>query len=184
MEYCDAWQTSINLAYKIWHKSILYWDAYKIWHKAWNFWKEFSKGSFEVLSVLQSKYFSQNFLVQLCWALKFTGCKICHRENRGTFQRDSSVKRFFVSSQPQQHIRILLMFVAKNLVIFSPKYLKNVERGRNDHHAPILDLILRKLEKVLSLIIQLTVSHQPPHKIKLFKLLIYKYIQKRQWVII
>ena len=113
----------------------------KIWHKAWNLWKEFSKGSFEVLSVLQSKYFSQNFLVQLCWALKFTGCKICHRENRETFQRDSSVKRFFVSSQPQQHIRILLMFIAKNLVILSPKYLKNVERGRNDHHAPILDLI-------------------------------------------
>ena len=92
----------------------------KIWHKAWNLWKEFSKGSFEVLSVLQSKYFSQNFLVQLCWALKFTGCKICHRENRETFQRDSSVKRFFVSSQPQQHIRILLMFIAKNLVILSP----------------------------------------------------------------
>ena len=153
----------------------------EIWHKAWNFWKEFSKGSFEVLSVLQSKYFSQNFLVQLCWALKFTGCKICHRENRETFQRDSSVKSFFVSSQPQQHIRIFLMFIAK---IFSPKYLENVERGQNDHHAPIFDLILRKLEKVLSLIIQPTVSYQPPHKTKLFKLLIYKNIQKRQSLII
>ena len=156
----------------------------EIWYKAWNFWKEFSKGSFEVLSVLQSKYFSQNFLVQLCWALKFTGCKICHRENRETFQRDSSVKRFFVSSQPQQHIRILLMFIAGD---FLSKISGECWKRAKWPPRPILDLILRKLEKVLSLIIQLTVSHRPPHKIKFFKffkLLIYKNIQKRQSLII
>ena len=100
----------------------------KIGHKAWIFWKEFSRRSFEVLSVLQSKYFwvkfFQNFLVQLCWTLKFIGCKICRRKNLETFERNSSVKRFFVYSQPLQRIRIFLMFVAKDLVIFSAKYKK------------------------------------------------------------